>query len=275
MEEFESQRRSLFGLAYRMLGSAVDAEDIVQEAYLKWRDVAPDRVRSTRAYLTTIVTNLCLDHLRSARVRRESYVGPWLPEPIRSDDPRDVESVSLAFLLLLERLSPLERAVYLLHEAFDYDYAEVAGILGRQEAACRQILHRARANVAADKPRFASSKERHRELLSGFMVACAQGDLDGLKRLLAADVTARSDGGGKAQAATQVVHGPDAVGRLYIGIVRKAPPGCQFEIADLNGWPALIARYDGVALSVVTLELDDRQIYAVRAILNPDKISQL
>ncbi len=278
-ESFEQHRRMLFGIAYRMLGSRAEAEDIVQEAFLRWSAARPDELRSERAFLTTIVTRLCLDHLKSARVKREQYVGPWLPEPVRTTDEADAvdiaESISLAFLVMLESLTPAERAVYLLAQVFDYSHAEIAAIVGRDEVACRQLLKRAREQVATNRPRFAPSRDAHRALLGTFVAACTAGDLEGLTRLLAEDVTAWSDGGGKATAARRVLHGPAMVARAYIGIFAKAPRYATAEIADINGWPALVARIDGRIASVITIETDGQRIFAVRTIVNPDKLAGL
>lgn len=275
VDAFETHRGHLFGVAYRMLGSATEAEDVVQEAFLRWQTAPRDQVRSERAFLTTVVTRLCLDQLKSARAQRETYVGPWLPEPVRTDAQVDPETISVAFLVLLESLTPLERAVYLLHEVFDYAHAEVAQMVGRDEATCRQILHRARAHVLARRPRFAPSKEAHARLLTGFMGALQSGDLDGLKRLLADDVVSYSDSGGKTHAARKPVRGADAVARLYLGLTKKAPAGATVELAEVNGWLALVVRVDGGVFDVITLESDGERIHAVHSVLNPDKLGRL
>ncbi|MFT3927811.1 MAG: RNA polymerase sigma-70 factor [Myxococcales bacterium] len=285
MEGFEAHRPQLFGIAYRMLGSAADAEDVVQDAYLKWQSAPRDDVRSERAFLSTMVTRLCLDQLASARVRREKYVGPWLPEPVRTEfgsarelqsaDPPDLESISLAFLVLLQSLTPLERAVYLLHEVFDYSHAEISQILGREEASCRQLLHRAKSSVTAGRPRFAPDKQAHQNLLGKFMMAIGAGDLDGLKKLLANDVTAWSDGGGKASAATQALHGVDHVARFYHGLGKKVPPELSFAVEEINGWPALVLRNSEGVETVINLETDGQLIYGIRAVRNPDKLARL
>jgi RNA polymerase sigma-70 factor (ECF subfamily) len=272
-DAFEAHRAMLLGIAYRMLGSRAEAEDVVQDAFLRWRSAPRAEVRSDRAYLATVVTRLCLDQLKTARARRETYVGPWLPEPVRTDAPTDTESISLAFLVLLESLTPIERAVYLLCEVFDHSHAEAAEIVGRDEAACRQLLHRARAHVAARRPRFAPSQDAHRRLLVGFAAACAAGDLAGLRRLLAEDVSAWADGGGKAFAARRVVRGADAVARYYLGVTARAPRGSTLEVAEVNGWPALLARVAGRLASVIALETDGERVYAIRAIVNPDKLA--
>ena len=196
---FDEQRPRLFALAYRMLGSAASAEDVVQETWIRWQKAS--HLDSPSAWLTSVATNLCLDELKSARVRREAYVGPWLPEPIATSPGEvDPESVSMAFLRVLERLSPVERAVYLLHAVFDSTHGEIASILGSTEATVRQIFHRAKAHMLAERPRFAPSKEAHARLLSSFVETCARGDLAGLRALLADDATAWTDGGGKVRA---------------------------------------------------------------------------
>ncbi len=276
LESFEAHRPSLLAIAYRMLGSAAEAEDIVQEAWLRWQGTAREAVRSERAFLSTVVTRLCLDRLKSARASREEYVGPWLPEPVRTDTQVDPESISLAFLVLLESLSPIERAVYLLHEVFGYSHAEVAEMVGKEEAACRQILHRARDHIHARRPRFAPSKEAHERLVTGFMSACLSGDLAGLKSLLADDVTSWSDGGGKIRgAALNAVRGADAVARLFLGLGKKAPAGITPELAEVNGWPALVLRLNGVAFDVISFETDGERIHAIRSVLNPEKLTRL
>lgn len=278
MSPFEAHRSLLFGIAYRMLGSRSEAEDMVQEAFLRWQAAPREEVLSARAYLSTIVTRLCLDQLKSARAQRETYVGPWLPEPLRTDqpvEPVDPQSISLAFLVLLERLGPVERAVYLLHEVFDYSHAEVAEIVGKEEAACRQSFHRARAHIEAQRPRFAPSRADHERLLTGFLGAVQAGDLGALRGMLAKDVVTWSDGGGKRTAARNLVHGDDAVARLFVGIARKATPGGDFELAEINGWPALILRQNGQVTDVLGIETDGALIYSLHVMCNPDKLRGL
>lgn len=274
-DDFEPHRAHLFGVAYRMLGSRSEAEDILQEAFLRWQCARADDVRSPQAFLTTIVTRLCLDQLRSAHARRVEYVGPWLPEPVRTHAPVDTESISLAFLVMLESLTPVERAVYLLTEVFEYTHAEVATIVDRDEATCRQILKRARDHVRARRPRFASTRERHEALVRRFADACSAGDLGALEALLADDVHAWGDGGGKAFAAKKVVSGRVAVARLYHAFASKRPPGTTFEIAEINAWPAIVVRVAGVLFSVVTFETDGDHVFGIRAIVNPDKLTGL
>ncbi|QRK09530.1 RNA polymerase sigma-70 factor [Archangium violaceum] len=276
LESFEAHRPAMIAIAYRMLGSAAEAEDIVQEAWLRWQAAAREGVRSDRAFLSTVVTRLCLDRLKSARASREQYVGPWLPEPVRTDTPVDPESISLAFLVLLESLSPVERAVYLLHEVFGYSHSEVAEMVDKEEAACRQILHRARAHIQARRPRFAPSKEAHERLVTGFMSACLSGDLEGLKRLLAHDVTSWADGGGKVRgAALNPVRGADSVARLFLGSVKKASAGIMLELTEVNGWPALVLRLNGTVFDVISFETDGERIHAIRSVLNPEKLARV
>jgi RNA polymerase sigma-70 factor (ECF subfamily) len=275
---FEAERRRLFAIAYRMLGSAAEAEDAVQEAWLRFAGADAGAIASPSAWLAAVVTRICLDQLKSARARRESYVGPWLPEPLPTDerDAVDPESISVAFLLLLESLSPLERAVYLLHEVFEYRHGEVAAIVGRDEATCRQLLHRAREAIAARRPRFRPTREAHQRLLGGFLQAIASGDVGGLRALLADDVRAHSDGGGKAHAARKVVEGADDVARLLVGLYKKAEPSLplEVEVADVNGWPSLIVRLQGRPFEVLTLDTDGEKILAVHMQLNPEKLAR-
>lgn len=274
-EGFEAHRRYLFGIAYRMLGSVAEAEDVVQEAFLRWQSVDQQEVRSERALLSTIVTRLCLDHAKRASTQRETYVGPWLPEPIATDDSVDRESISLAFLTLLESLTPVERAAYLLHEVFDYSHAEIAEIVGRSEETCRQLVSRARKAIRERRPRFAPSREAHRKLIEGFASACAAGDLGGLEQLLAEEVTAWSDGGGKAFAAKRPLHGRAEVAKVYLGIFAKAPQGASADVVEINGWPSLLVRIDGAITAIINIETDGDRIFAIRSVVNPDKLTHV
>lgn len=292
IDPIAAQRPRLFGLAYRMLGSAAQAEDAVQEAYARWYAQPRDAVRNEAAFLTTIVTRLCLDELKSARARREQYPGVWLPEPLAVEpealqaelaapvqhsaesELERLESISLAFMALLESLTPLERAVYLLHEVFGYGHGEVAQITGRSEAACRQIHRRAKHSLHARKP-VAASPERHRELLAAFFAACRKGDLDGLTRLLAEDVVSRADGGGRATAANRPVVGARAVARLYCGFARRADADTQAEIRAVNGWPSLVLCTGNVLRSVIQIQTNGERIGAIYAVTNPEKLARL
>ena len=285
-DPFEEYRSLLFAMAYRMLGSAMEAEDIVQEAYLRYRATPPESIRTLKSFLTTIVHNLCIDYLRSAQVQRENYVGPWLPEPVITGDGTalmsplrqiiDRESISMAFLVLLESLSPLERAVFLLREVFDYEYAEIAQITGRDEAACRQLCSRARKHISNNRPRFPASPEAHSKMVSHFMEACIAGDIDGLMSLLAEDVTAWIDGGGKVQVAgRQPVQGRDNVVRGIIKHLSRVPEGMTVEVIEANGLAALLVRVKGQVTSLVTLEVEGNLIRAMRTVVHPDKLAHL
>lgn len=275
-DTFETYRPLMFSIAYRMLGSAMEAEDIVQEAYLRYRGTPEAEIRSPKAFLSTIVTRLCLNQLQ--RGQRETYIGPWLPEPILTTEAQTntLESISMAFLVLLEKLSPLERAVFLLREVFDYEYVEIASIIGRDEAACRQLFSRAKKHITDQRPRFQTSPEMHREILNRFLQAVGVGDLEGLTNLLAAEVTVWSDGGGKAQAATRPIEGREAVLKFLLGIHRKAPSDIRLDVMPVNGQEALIIRSgSGQPLYVFTLEVGDGQIQAFRVVGNPDKLRHI
>jgi RNA polymerase sigma-70 factor (ECF subfamily) len=270
---FESYRPLMFAIAYRMLGSAMDAEDIVQEAFLRAQTV--EHVEAPKALLATIVTRLCLDDLKSARAQRETYIGPWLPEPIITSDSQD-ESISLAFLVLLEQLTPVERAVFLLREVFDYDYAEIASIVDKDPAACRQSFHRAKRHIAEGRPRFPASADEHREMLEHFIVACTAGDLDGLTALLAEDVVMTADGGGKASTAMHPVRGTSSVARFWIGLMRRLTDEFGAEILEVNGRPALFIRApETVGDSLVAFEMDSGRIRSFQVMRNPDKLRSL
>jgi len=283
--EFEAQRPLLFAIAYRMLGSAVEAEDIVQETYLRYSEVPASNIGSPRALLTTIVTRLCLNRLNSARRQRESYVGPWLPEPLLTEsDPQPTppdllllhESLSMAFLVLLEELTPVERGVFLLREVFQYEYAEIAAIVGKQEAACRQLFSRAKRHIAERRPRFKPNREEHRNLLVQFMRAVSVGELDGLLKLLSEDVTMWVDGGGKAHgAATRPLLGRDAVARSVVGGTRLYAEPYIAEIRELNGEPAVILRVGERPVVVLFVEEEQGQITRMHVIANPDKLQRL
>jgi RNA polymerase sigma-70 factor (ECF subfamily) len=277
---FERHRPVLRGLAYRMLGSVAEAEDAVQDCYLRWRRVDPATLSNERAWLLTATTRLCIDRLRAARARRETYIGPWLPEPILAE-PDDFEtaglasSLSTAMLLLLERLSPAERAAFLLREAFECDYAEIAEALDRNEAACRQLVRRARARLQAPERRFQPDPEAHRRLLESFGAAVASGDVAGLKAMLAEQVQLHSDGGGRVLAARNVIHGPDHVARFLVGIWRKQHVPLTVEMRGVNGGPGLIASLDGRVVGVLALDVADGLIRAVHFVNNPDKLAHL
>lgn len=276
---FARERPRLRALAYRMLGTMSEAEDAVQECWLRWRDAPHAELETPEAWLTTVLTRLCVDVLRSARVRREQYVGPWLPEPIaeRLEAPRstDPSELSLAFLVVLESLSPLERAVFLLSEVFDYSFAEVALALDRSESACRKLAERARAHVREHRPRKASSREAHERALLGFLTACATGDVAGLSRMLAEDARATTDSGGHVRAARKVVHGRDRVARFLVGVSRHASEPYEVRVAEVNGTPAVLLFLRGALQSVLTLETDGEVIYSIQLVLNPEKLERV
>jgi len=279
MEPFENYRPLLFSIAYRMLGSAMEAEDMVQETYLRYSAVPPESVQSLKPFLATITTRLCLDQLKSAREKRETYIGPWLPEPLRTDTTAsqvgDMESLSVAFLVLLENLSPAERAVFLLREVFDYDYGEIAEMLEKDEAACRQLFSRAKRHITEHRPRYKSSREEHERIMGSFMQAVGEGEIDGFTHLLAEDVVWTSDGGGKVTATTRPVVGREKVAALYKGLQRKAAADIVYEIADINGRPAIIIRQNSVIFGVMTLEIGEGKIQAIHYVANPDKLERL
>ncbi|MFI9354709.1 RNA polymerase sigma-70 factor [Streptomyces lydicus] len=283
VEEFEELRPLLFSIAYRILGSVSEAEDAVQETWLRF-DGSATRPTSVKGFLSAAVTRISIDVLRSARVRREEYVGPWFPEPLLSDpyqDPaRSVEladSVSMAALLLLERLSPLERAVFLLREVFGFGFDEVAAAVGRSEAACRQLLVRARRHMAAGRPRFTADGQERQELAARFFDALKDGDVGGLQKLLAADVELVGDGGGKAPQLAKAVMGAENVARLlgtvFPWLIRIDVTCEQHEV---NGQPGAIFRdRDGKVLHTLALEVRDGQIQSIRTVINPDKLGHL
>jgi RNA polymerase sigma-70 factor (ECF subfamily) len=282
-EDFQSYRPLLFSIAYRMTGSASEAEDIVQESYLRYHAADRGEVRSLKAYLSTIVTRLSLDHLKSARVQREQYIGPWLPEPILTGDSALValqsveqrESIATAFLVLLETLSPHERAVFLLREVFEYEHAEIAQMLGLSADNCRQLFLRAQLRLAERRRRFTPAREAQQRLLERFLLACRQGDIATLTATLAEDVVAWSDGGGKVSAARQPVLGSEKVVRFVAGLLRKAPPDLHMELAEVNGMPALLL-FDGARLwDVCSVEIVNDRIQALYAVLNPDKLGYI
>jgi RNA polymerase sigma-70 factor (ECF subfamily) len=280
-------RPLLFSIAYRMLGSATDAEDIVQETFLRFHreTSAGTQVESPKSYLSAVATRLCIDHLRSARVRRESYVGTWLPEPLITDEESEAErhaetadSLSMGFLVLLESLTPVERAVFLLREVFEYDYGEIASIVGKSEENCRQISVRARRQVQADRPRFEASRAQRDELARRFFAAAAEGDVEGLVSMLAADVVAYADGGGKAFAFPRPVHGREKVARLLqAGAAQGERLGViAMRLAEINGQPgALFLDDDDVAIAAVSLDIVDGQVQTLHAVSNPEKLEHL
>lgn len=280
-EVFSENRPLLMSIAYRMLGSRSDAEDAVQETFLRWQNAADEDIQTPRAYLSTIITRLCIDQLRSARVQREVYVGNWLPEPIPTSVQKHpasnvelAESVTMAFLVLLESLSPVERAAFLLHEVFDYDYKETAEIVGKTEANCRQMIHRAKEHIASRHHRFDPTREETERVTNEFIEATQNGDLSRLMTLFAGDAVLLSDGGGKASAAINPVHGADAIARLVIGVAKKsAPYGAVHVPCEVNGQPAFVTSIAGKTITVTILDIRDGLICNVFIVRNPDKLS--
>ena len=286
MKSFETYRSYLFAIAYRMLGSAMDAEDMVQETYLRYQTTPPETITSLKAFLTTIISRLCVDQLQLAHRKRDVYLGPWLPEPLitpealRAVNPEEridtEESISLAFLVLLEQLQPVERAVFLLREVFEYDYPEIATFLGKSEVACRQWFSRAKKHLADHRPRFPASPDTQRQLLSGFLQAVQAGEMTALMNMLAEDVTLWADGGGKVKgAATRPVLGRDAVARFSLGTRRFLPEGARVELAAINGQLALIFRAGDRAYLVLTIEVEAQRIQTIRIVVNPEKLAHV
>jgi len=287
LDVFNTDRPLLFSIAYRMLGSASDAEDVLQDAWLRCRSVDRSAIRSAKAFATTVVTRLCLDRLKSARRTREEYVGPWLPEPVRTREVENpetrlqrAESVTLAFLVLLEKLSPEERAVFLLKDIFEYDHAEISGILGTTVDNSRQLLHRAKARLAEGRPRLSGTAESRRAIAERFAHAFSSGDGAELTALLASDVGMWSDGGGKASAARRPLAGRDQVLTFLIGLRRTAQTAglirdVSLRIEEVNSEPALIVRVGLRLESIFVLSIDDAAISAIRVVRNPHKLAHI
>lgn len=278
---FEEHRDVLMAVAYRVLGRVSDAQDVVQEAWLRWRGVRHDEVRHPRAFLVQVTTRLAIDRLRQVQARREDYVGPWLPEPIlttgdAADDAVVADSVSMAMLVLLETLSPLERAVFVLREAFSFSYPEIAEITGRAEPAVRQLASRAREHVARNRPRYDADQATRRRATEQFLAACASGNVHDLLGLLAPDVTLVGDGGGRAKAPLRVIHGPDKVARFLIGIASDPTVAdLTVELMEVNGGPAIVAFAAGGPVMVLALDVTDGMVQTVRLVANPDKLAGL
>ena len=276
-DTFKAHRPRLFALAYRMLGTATDAEDVLQEAHLRFSE-HQGQVQHPKAWLEQVVSRLCLDELKSARARREEYVGPWLPEPLETPNamlqglPVDPQSISLAFLALLERLSPLERAVFVLVELFDYSAEEAATALEREIPAVRQLLHRARSHVQAGKPRFAASREAHFAILGAFFSAVQSGDVKKVESFLAADARTVIDGGGQVKTALNVIRGAERVARLFVGLSNKVAPDFRYDVREVNGWPAVVILQDGAVINVTELETDGQTVFSISICRNPGKL---
>jgi RNA polymerase sigma-70 factor (ECF subfamily) len=286
LETFERHRSLLFGIAYRMMGEVAEAEDMVQETFLRWQR-AQDRekdVKSAKAYLTTIITRLCIDQLGSARHQREQYVGMWLPEPLAARDENDpgnaaqlAESVTNAFLLILETLSPVERAVFLLREVFSYEYGEVSRAVGKSETNCRKMVSRARERLADRRPRASLNPARARKLVEGFQLALEEGNADGLLKLLTEDAAIYADGGGKVPSIVKPILGADTVAKFFFRVYRNAPPGAQIQIrfVPLNAEPGMLVFISGKLEQAMTFEMSDDRIRAIYVVRNPDKLRHL
>ena len=278
--QFIELRPVLFSLAYRMLGTRADAEDTVQEAYLRWQQAAPEEIRSPRAYLTTVVARLSLDSLKAARRSREVYTGPWLPEPLveplGTAGYEMAESLSIAFLCLLESLSPPERAAFLLREIFEMPYSEIAALLETSEANCRQMTVRARRSIQQKRQRFSVDLKQHCNILERFLNACASGDLSQLMTMLHEDVVLYSDGGGKVRAALNPIFGAANVGRFFAGIFKQgAMAGLRAKLAEVNGEPGALIYRNGALVDVFSVQLDVAgRVTQIFLVANPDKLPQ-
>ena len=279
---FDSHRRRLQGIAYRMLGSVAEAEEVVQDAWLRWHEADKAALGSAEAWLVTVVTRLSIDRLRAAKVQREHYIGAWMPEPTLTGGPDTPEqlleradNISVAFLAVLERLAPEARAAFLLREVFDADYDEVARTLGKSEAACRQLVHRAKAQVQEARPRFQVPRETHQRLLRAFADAAARGSLQDLKALMAQDVELIGDGGGKVQSFSKVLRGSQRLAQLYFALWRRMGAAVRMELVEINGEPGLLRFLDGQLESAQTFEIEGERIVRVRVQRNPDKLARI
>jgi RNA polymerase sigma-70 factor (ECF subfamily) len=286
LETFERHRSLLFGIAYRMLGEVAEAEDMVQETFLRWQRAQDQEkdVKSAKAYLTTIITRLCIDQLGSARHQREEYVGMWLPEPLAARDENDpakaaqlAESVTNAFLLILETLSPVERAVFLLREVFSYEYDEVSRAVGKSEANCRKMVSRARERLAERRPHASLNPARARKLVAEFQLALEEGNADGLLKLLTEDAAIYADGGGKVPSVVKPILGADTVAKFLSRVYRNAPQGAQIQIrfVPLNADPGMLVFISGKLEQAMTFEMSDDRIHAIYVVRNPDKLRHL
>jgi RNA polymerase sigma-70 factor (ECF subfamily) len=274
---FEHLRQRLFAVAYRMTGTRADADDVVQEAYIRWHQADVGAVRSPEAWLVRVTTRLSIDRLRRVSLEREKYTGPWLPEPLFGDPSPEERlelnsDLSMAFMVLLERLAPVERAAFLLHDVFECDYPEIARALRKSEAACRQIVHRARERVRGDRRRFRPSEEEYRGLIEKFTEAARAGDEEALLSLFAEDATLTSDGGGVVPAARKVVRGRRRIARLFLVLARTLRGRMAQTILTINGEPGLVTFLDGAPLTATSFETDGRRILALYNVLNPEKL---
>jgi RNA polymerase sigma-70 factor (ECF subfamily) len=281
-EPFDRLRPRLFGIAYRMLGTRADAEDVLQDAWLRWHEADQAALQSAEAWLVTVVTRLAIDRLRAAKTEREAYVGEWLPEPIVGWDLDTPEAIveragelSVAFLHMLERLAPEERAAFLLRQAFDYDYGEIARMLGKNEAAVRQMIHRAGERVRQQRPRFEVPREKHQELLERFIQAAGTGDRSAIRALLDDDVSAIGDGGGKVAAVAGGMHGGDRVTNLYWANHLRLGSRIEYRMATINGEPGFLRYVDGQLESAQAVVTDGERIRAIYVVRNPDKLARI
>ncbi|SOD22581.1 RNA polymerase sigma-70 factor, ECF subfamily [Variovorax sp. YR752] len=279
---FDRHRPRLQGIAYRMLGSMAEAEEVVQDAWLRWHEAAKGTFDSAEAWLVTVVTRLSIDRLRAAKVQREHYIGAWMPEPMLTEAPDTPEqlleradNISVAFLAVLERLAPEARAAFLLREVFDADYEEVARTLGKSEAACRQLVHRAKVQVQEGRPRFTVPRETHERLLRAFADAAARGSLQDLKALMSEDVELIGDGGGKVQTFSKILRGSQRLAQLYYSLWRRMGPAVRMEMVDINGEPGMLRFLDGELESAQTFEIENDRIVRIRAQRNPDKLARI
>ncbi len=278
---FNSHRKRLMGIAWRMLGSPADAEDVLQDAWFRWNESDTESLRSAEAWLVTIVTRLSIDRLRAARTEREHYAGFWIPEPLveqSAESPQQqleqADDVSVAFLMVLEQLAPEERAAFLLRQVFDADYADIAQTLGKTEAACRQLVHRAGEHLKSKRPRFSVTRETHLRLLHAFADAAGKGDMSRMRELLAEDAELFSDGGGKVRAFTQVLRGAQRLAQLYYAVTRRHAPAMRMEVVDVNGVPGLARYINGQLESIQSFETDGDRIVSIHAQRNPDKLAR-
>jgi RNA polymerase sigma-70 factor (ECF subfamily) len=280
---FEEHRQLLFGIAYRMLGTVMDAQDMVQDTYVRWHQTVPGEIRSPRGWLTTVITRLCINHLQLARVQREEYVGPWLPEPIVDElgvnpveNAQLADTLSLAFLVLLETLTPTERAVFILREGFDLEFSEIADVVDKSETNCRQILTRARKRIDERRPRFETSPEAAQKLVAPFMEAVRKGELETLLATMANDVVLVTDGGGKARAVSRPVHGAEPIAKLLINVTRQYGSRVEHRRpAMINGLPGFVSFDGDRVLRVMAFGIRDGRIHALFVITNPDKLRHI
>jgi RNA polymerase sigma-70 factor (ECF subfamily) len=281
-DPFTALRPRLFGIAYRMLGTRADADDVLQDAWLSWHRTDASTLQSAEAWLVTVVTRLAIDRLRVAKVEREAYVGWWLPEPLVEVDPHTPETaaelasdVSVAFMWVLERLAPDERAAYLLREVFDHDYADIAALLDKSEAACRQLVHRAGERVRRERPRFDVPRQAHRRLLERFVQAARSGEREAMKALLAENVEVVGDGGGKVPSFGQVLRGADRVANLYWAVGKRTENHASYRLAQINGEAGLLRFFDGQLESAQAFVTDGERIVSIYTVRNPDKLARI